>query len=1266
MRVGTRVRAVGLVCLSMAMISVAHTPASAATIYVPSGGDLQAALNTAQAGDVITLEPGATYVGNFTLPNKGALGAFITIRSAAPDSALPPDGVRITPAYAAALPKIRSANSMSALRTTAATNHWKLMFLEFQANLSGYGDIIELGMGDSTQTQLAQVPYALVVDRVYVHGDPAMGQKRGIALNSSDTQILNSYISDCKAVGQDTQALGGFNGPGNYVIENNYLEAAAENFLLGGSDPPIPNLVTTNVTFRGNYLAKPIAWRNPIVATPVGVAAAAAPGGGTLASGTYFYKVVARAAAGQTNKANSTPSVEVSATIAAGTTGGVTISWTPVVGAADYVVFGRTSGSENAYWKTTNPFFTDTGAAGTSGAPGSATKWAVKNLFELKNAQDVLVEGNVFENLWVADQPGYPIVFTPRNQSGTAPWVVVQRVTFQHNLIRHTAGGVNILGTDNLAPSQLTNHITVHDNVFDDMGTAWGSGAKTVQIGDGGDSFVVDHNTFITTDTTVLALYGGTATAPTPITNVVYSNNMSEHRTYGIFGSSFATGLSSINAYLPGGVVVANVLAGGSASKYPVGNFFPTVLAWDASFVNYAAGDYHLLASSPYKNAGTDGVDLGADIDRIASETASAISGDNRLPLAAAAVKITTTALPDGMLNQSYAQPIACTGGSAPCVWRLDDSTLPAGVSFDAASGMVAGLPTSVQTGSMTITAYDPSAPTNSATTTLALTIDAPPLVVSMPAPGPARVGTPFSLTPSVSGAMGSVAWSVASGALPVGLLVDATSGAISGVPGAWGSATAVIQAQDSWSVARVDSKAVTITVAPMALTITTASLPPAIYQTMYTAMLNVAGGTGSTTWSLAGGALPSGVTLNPSGTISGVPSATGTFPITVAAVDANWPANTASTALTLVVSAQPLTLTMPPPPMGHVGTMYQYSGAASGQIGTLIWTIASGSLPPGVSLSSSSGAILGIPTIAGSFTSTVQVRDSADSSRVASANVTIVVAPLQIAITTTSLPAAPLARAYSSALSFSGGSGATLWSVSAGTLPSGLSLSGSGVISGIPTAVGSFTFTVQAADTGWTGNVARQSLSIAVTSREIVMYATDATKITGTWSRVADTTAAGGVRVWNPDLGVPKLTTAFAAPTSYFELTFQAEAGVPYHLWMRGKADGNAYTNDSAFVQFSGTVDTSGGALYRIGTTSATVLSIEQGTAAGLSGWGWSDNAYDGFAAPLYFATTGPQTIRIQVREDGLSLDQIVLSASKYAASAPGLPKNDTTILPR
>ncbi|HYM24521.1 MAG TPA: hypothetical protein VEU08_14995, partial [Vicinamibacterales bacterium] len=337
MRFSTLARAAGWVCAFAMMIP---SPLRAATIVVPAGGSLQAAINSARAGDVILLAAGATYSGNFTLPNAGALTDYITIRSSAPDSQLPPSGVRMTPAYATLLPKIKSPNTSAALKTLAGANHWQLMFLEFQANDRGYNDIIDLGMGDSTQTQLSQVPYSLVLDRLYVHGDPVMGQKRCVALNSSDTQVLNSWISDCKAVGQDSQALSGFNGPGNYLIENNYLEAATENFLLGGSDPMIPNLVTANVVFRGNYLSKPVAWRNPIVATPAFPSAKVAAGGGSLAAGTYCYKVAARVTSYQGAKANSSPTAEVSATIASGAVAGVTISWTPVAGATDYVVYG--------------------------------------------------------------------------------------------------------------------------------------------------------------------------------------------------------------------------------------------------------------------------------------------------------------------------------------------------------------------------------------------------------------------------------------------------------------------------------------------------------------------------------------------------------------------------------------------------------------------------------------------------------------------------------------------------------------------------------------------------------------------------------------------------------------------------------------------------------------------------------------------------------------------------------------------------------------
>ena len=112
-------------------------------------------------------------------------------------------------------------------------------------------------------------------------------------------------------------------------------------------------------------------------------------------------------------------------------------------------------------------------------------------------------------------------------------------------------------------------------------------------------------------------------------------------------------------------------------------------------------------------------------------------------------------------------------------------------------------------------------------------------------------------------------------------------------------------------------------------------------------------------------------------------------------------------------------------------------------------------------------------------------------------------------------------------------------------------------------------------------------------------------------------------------------------------------------------KADSNSTANDSVFVQFTNSQTGSGTAAWRIGTTSALVGFLEEGTGAGVSGWGWNDNAYGSLGAPIYFATGGTQRIRIQVREDGVSIDQIVLSAAKYLSTSPGTLKNDTKILP-
>jgi hypothetical protein len=1368
MVLGTPLRANGVVCAFAFAAVIGSGTAQAATIAVASGGDLQAAINAAQPGDVITLAAGATYVGNFVLPDKGPSTTPIVIRSSTPDSQLPRSGVRITPSYAPLLAKLRSAGASAVLRTATGAHYWTVMFLEFQANSKGTGDIIDLGAADSSQAQLAGIPYKLLFDRVYVHGDPDLGQKRCISLNSADTAITNSYISDCKAVGQDAQAISGYNGPGPYLIENNYLEGAAETVLFGGSDPIIPNLVPANITVRGNYMSKPLAWRNPIIAPPASVAAAVVPGGGSLPAGTYAYKVVARRAAGMSNIANSVPSAEVAATLS--TAGAITISWSAVAGAENYVVYGRTAGGENAYWVTTALFFTDNGGAGTAGTPPTkGTRWSVKNLFELKNAQDVLIEGNVFENLWVADQTGYAIGLTPRNQGGNAPWAVVQRVTFTNNLVRHSAGGVNILGHDSPNVSQQANHLTIQNNVFDDLTAAtWGSGSRFLIVGDGPDSVVVDHNTVNTTNSTVVQLYG----ASTPDTNFQYTNNMSPHNTYGLIGDNVGIGLPAINAYLPGGVFARNVLAGGQASNYPTGNYFPTVAAWQAQFVDFAGGNYRLLVTSAYKNAGTDGKDLGADVDAVSAWVANATSGDNSVPPGSTAVQIVTTSLPNAMYGKPYAQTLQCTGGSGTCAWALQSSSLPAGLSFDEATATVSGTPTAVGTGSLAVSAWDALQPSNVTQRTLSLTVDAPTLTISLPSPPLGQVGIGYQLRPSVSGALGTVSWTV-SNPIPAGLSVDPVSGTISGVPVTWtASATFTLQASDNFAAGRTASTPVTITIAPAPLTILTSSLPAAGYNVPYSTALSAGGGTGSVTWALTAGGPPPGISLGTGGVLAGTPSAGGTFTFTATATDTGWSGYVASAPLVLTVSLPPLAVVVPTPPPATTGASYQLTLTTTGAVGTVTWSIASGALPSGLSLNGSTGTIAGIPSAAGSFTATVR---AADSSRTATASVAISVTPPP-AVTEVVLYAAHAAAVvgnWSKVADATAAAGYRMWNPNANlpklttplAAPSSyfeltfradantayhlwvrgeaegntydndsfyVQFSGSVDASGAPihrigttsaatvsienganaglsgwgwqddsygslagpmyfATTGTQTVRIQMREDGVSidqivlsavkyatvppGSMKDDATILPETGSngstsgpgaptEIVAYAASAQVIAGNWSKVADTSAAGGYRLWNPDAGAAKLLAALAAPTSYFELTFNAAAAVPYHLWIRGKAEGDSYTNDSVFVQFSGSVDASGAAIDRIGTTAAAAVSIEDGSGAGLAGWGWQDDAYGALAAPFYFAASGPQKIRVQPREDGLSIDQIVLSSAKYVSAAPGAAKNDTTIL--
>jgi hypothetical protein len=485
------------------------------TIAVAAGGNVQRALKAAQPGDVITLEAGATFRGPFTLPTKTGTD-WIIVRTAAPDSSLPPSGTRVTPAHASVMPKlVARAGAGAVIQAAPGAHHFRFIGIELGPEPGAFVyNLMELGSGNATSE--AMLPHDIIVDRCYLHGDPVRGSRRGIGLNGKSLAVIDSYLADFKEVGADSQAIMGWNGPGPFKIVNNYLEAAGENVMFGGADPAIHDLVPSDIEIHANHFFKPLSWRK--------------------------------------------------------------------------------------------------------GDPSYAgTQWSVKNLFELKNARRVLVDGNTLENIWQADQAGFAVQMTVRNQYGRAPWSTIEDVTFTRNLVLHAGSGINILGTDDPNPSQSMKRVLIQDNVFEDVsGARWGGHGRVFQILDyraGTTDVVIDHNTAFQ-DGPILYAEGK------PHAGFVFRNNLTSKGDYGVIGTGTGEGTATLRTYFPGAVFVKNVVIGGNSSAYPGDNFFPASLD-GVGFVGHRAGNHRLAGGSSYKRAGTDKRDIGADIDALpASATA--------------------------------------------------------------------------------------------------------------------------------------------------------------------------------------------------------------------------------------------------------------------------------------------------------------------------------------------------------------------------------------------------------------------------------------------------------------------------------------------------------------------------------------------------------------------------------------------------------------------------------------------------------------------
>ncbi len=250
----------------------------------------------------------------------------------------------------------------------------------------------------------------------------------------------------------------------------------------------------------------------------------------------------------------------------------------------------------------------------TSGVP-------VKNAFELKNARRVLVEGNVFENVWVSGQDGTAILLKSANQDGRCTWCVTEYVTFRNNIVRSAANGLSINGSEagarGLPLPERANHIRIQNVVFREIG-----GGKLFRVFGGVSDVEITHVTSTSNGTGILDARDSADLNP----NFVFKYNIVERSLYGI-GAGSDEGITTVTRNFAPFVYNQNVLVNTSRttsqaigdvalkSRYPP----VTIVASDWKAVGFLDGTEKLARVSPFYRAGDDGNDLGADLDAIAA-----------------------------------------------------------------------------------------------------------------------------------------------------------------------------------------------------------------------------------------------------------------------------------------------------------------------------------------------------------------------------------------------------------------------------------------------------------------------------------------------------------------------------------------------------------------------------------------------------------------------------------------------------------------------
>jgi len=493
--------------------------------------------------------------------------------------------------------------------------------------------------------------------------------------------------------------------------------------------PDIPGdvdwgVLLKDLSFTKNYVTKNLSYRNPIIGTPVGVSATPL-NTGSLGIGTYFYRVVARHSVGTGNTGRSTASAEVSATTTGIGIGSVQISWNAVVDAEEYYIYGRNAGGQSIRFSVTAPTvtFTDTGAAGTAeNVPTSTgTKWNIKNVFELKNCDTCLVQGNIFENSWLSGHTGMLVILHGTTQDSGNDSSRTRNITFRDNILRHGTGGVSISGRDSTQnPSGRNGSISVTNNLMYDLDSSYGIATNGISLSAGGDpaqldkmpfDITINHNTIQqTSGSQSIGVDGFRSGVYNTIPNWIITNNLIRKANYGLMGGGEGNGTWD-NYKGAGSVYDRNVFAGASCSIYPTGTGCPTTTQLDNDiFTNPSADDYVVKSTSVYYNAGLDGTSYGAVIPTITAFTDISISGNNSggggppEPLIISSIPEFTSAL----TGRQYSVQLTISGGTSPYTWSVSSGLLPTGITLSS-TGLVSGTPTVLETTNFVIQVIDNS-----------------------------------------------------------------------------------------------------------------------------------------------------------------------------------------------------------------------------------------------------------------------------------------------------------------------------------------------------------------------------------------------------------------------------------------------------------------------------------------------------------------------------------------------------------------------------